>query len=226
MGIRPDAGHAAGSGRGRARPRHGRRRGARRGADAAVADVRHRGLAAERRTRPGAPGATRRRGPRDGRRRSPAVPRRVVRPGHVAAPGPPGLGGDPSRAGPRWARTSPSTSARPRPSSSSSSSSAPCPSSVTGRDPRHETAAAEKAGLAVTELRTARCRMEFFDIGAVVWILRKCVWWVPDFSVERYHDKLVELDARHPHGGSVRRALDPTPDRGPALTFLTCACGR
>ena len=38
--------------------------------------------------------------------------------------------------------------------------------------------------------------MELFDIGAVVWILRKCVWWVPDFSVERYHDKLVELDAR------------------------------
>ena len=55
--------------------------------------------------------------------------------------------------------------------------------------------AAEKAGLTVTDLRTARCRMEFFDIGAVVWILRKCVWWVPDFSVERYHDKLVELDA-------------------------------
>jgi hypothetical protein len=38
--------------------------------------------------------------------------------------------------------------------------------------------------------------MEFLDIGAVVWILRKCVWWVPDFSVEKHHDKLVELDSR------------------------------
>jgi hypothetical protein len=36
--------------------------------------------------------------------------------------------------------------------------------------------------------------MEFRDVGAVVWILRKCVWWVPDFSVERYVDKLMELD--------------------------------
>lgn len=36
--------------------------------------------------------------------------------------------------------------------------------------------------------------MEFYDIGAVVWILRKCVWSVPDFSVKRYHDKLLQLD--------------------------------
>jgi hypothetical protein len=36
--------------------------------------------------------------------------------------------------------------------------------------------------------------MEFFDIGAVVWILRKCVWWVPDFSVDKYRDTLLALD--------------------------------
>jgi len=70
----------------------------------------------------------------------------------------------------------------------------PLPENRQGRDPRREADAAEKAGLTVTDLKTARCRMEFF--GAVVWILRKCVWWVPDFSVERYHDKLVELDTR------------------------------
>ena len=46
-----------------------------------------------------------------------------------------------------------------------------------------EVAQAEQAGLTVTDLRTARCRMEFLDVGAVVWVLRKCVWWVPDFSV-------------------------------------------
>jgi len=72
----------------------------------------------------------------------------------------------------------------------------PLPKHGQDRHPRHEADAAEKAGLTVTDLRTARCRMEFYDIGAVVWILRKCVWWVPDFSVERYHDKLVELDTR------------------------------
>ena len=69
------------------------------------------------------------------------------------------------------------------------------------RDPYREIAAAERVGLTVTDLRTARCRMEFFDIGAVVWILRKCVWWVPDFSVERYQDKLAELDSIIRHEG-------------------------
>ncbi len=27
-------------------------------------------------------------------------------------------------------------------------------------------------------------------------ILRKCVWWVPDFSVPRYRGRLEELDAQ------------------------------
>lgn len=63
------------------------------------------------------------------------------------------------------------------------------------RDPAVESAAAEAAGLTVVSVRTARCRMEFHDIGAIVWILRKCVWWVPDFSVERSHSELLALDA-------------------------------
>ena len=71
----------------------------------------------------------------------------------------------------------------------------PLPENRAGRDPHREATAAEAAGLTITDLRTATCRMEFFDIGAVVWILRKCVWWVPDFSVERYHDRLLALDA-------------------------------
>lgn len=64
------------------------------------------------------------------------------------------------------------------------------------REPDVEVAAATAAGLTVTDLRTARCRMEFFDIGAVVYILRKCVWWVPDFTVARYGDQLRALDGR------------------------------
>ena len=62
------------------------------------------------------------------------------------------------------------------------------------RHPDEERAAAESAGLEVVDLRTARCRMEFFDIGAVVYILRKCVWWVPDFDVGRYEAVLHRID--------------------------------
>lgn len=70
----------------------------------------------------------------------------------------------------------------------------PIAAGVSARDPEREAADAAEAGLTLTDLKTARCRMEFFDIGAVVWILRKCVWWVPDFTVARYLDKLRELD--------------------------------
>lgn len=69
----------------------------------------------------------------------------------------------------------------------------PLPGNRWRRDPASEAADAEAAGLTVTDLRTCRCRMEFFDVGAVVWILRKCVWWVPDFSVRRYHGRLLEM---------------------------------
>jgi SAM-dependent methyltransferase len=72
----------------------------------------------------------------------------------------------------------------------------PLPNEPSRRDPDREAAAAEQAGLVVEDLRRARCRVEFYDIGAVVWILRKCVWWVPDFSVAKYDNKLRELDAR------------------------------
>ena len=55
--------------------------------------------------------------------------------------------------------------------------------------------ASRLAGLEVVDLRTARCRMEFSDVGAVVYILRKCVWWVPGFTVGRHRDALLRLDA-------------------------------
>ncbi len=64
------------------------------------------------------------------------------------------------------------------------------------RDPVGESAAARQAGLVVTDLSIARCRMEIFDVGAVVWLLRKCPWWVPDFSVEKYRRTLRELDSQ------------------------------
>ncbi len=52
------------------------------------------------------------------------------------------------------------------------------------------------AGLRVVDVRMERLRAEFFDIGAVVYFLRKVIWTVPDFSVARYRDRLAELHER------------------------------
>ncbi|MDI6104884.1 SAM-dependent methyltransferase [Actinoplanes sp. NEAU-A12] len=74
----------------------------------------------------------------------------------------------------------------------------PPPRERLAREPEREAADARAAGLTVVDLRTARCRMEFLDVGAVVWILRRCVWWVPDFSVGRYRhrQRLLDQDIR------------------------------
>jgi hypothetical protein len=77
------------------------------------------------------------------------------------------------------------------------------PKRALARDPHGEGVAARAAGLQIRKLRTARCRMEFLDIGAIVYILRKCVWWVPDFTVERYRDVLRQLDGHIREHGAV-----------------------
>ena len=43
---------------------------------------------------------------------------------------------------------------------------------------------------------------EFFDIGAVVYFLRKVIWTVPGFSSERYCDRLIALHERIRRDGS------------------------
>ncbi len=45
-------------------------------------------------------------------------------------------------------------------------------------------------------MRMERLRLEFFDIGAVVYFLRKVIWMVPDFTVDRYRDRLRDLHAQ------------------------------
>ena len=75
----------------------------------------------------------------------------------------------------------------------------PLPTHRHARDPEAEAAGARAAGLEVVQLRTARCRIELRDIGAVVYLLRKCPWWVPDFTVARYRETLDRLD------GELRR---------------------
>jgi SAM-dependent methyltransferase len=59
--------------------------------------------------------------------------------------------------------------------------------------PETQTTQAQAAGLRVTQMRMERLRAEFFDIGAVIYFLRKVIWTVPDFSVERYQDRLREM---------------------------------
>jgi len=62
-----------------------------------------------------------------------------------------------------------------------------------GRDPARARAAAEAAGLEVVDLREARLRTEFHDIGAVVYFLRKVIWMVPGFTVAEYRPRLLAL---------------------------------
>ncbi|MEE1927169.1 class I SAM-dependent methyltransferase [Streptomyces sp. TRM 70351] len=64
------------------------------------------------------------------------------------------------------------------------------------RHPDDARLAAEAAGLEVTDVRLETLRTEFFDVGAVVYFLRKVVWMVPDFTVGQYRDRLRQLHER------------------------------
>ncbi|OUC99771.1 class I SAM-dependent methyltransferase [Streptosporangium minutum] len=65
-----------------------------------------------------------------------------------------------------------------------------------GRDPERAGAAAEAAGLEVRDLRMESLRMTFHDIGAVIYYLRKVIWIVPGFTVDRYRTELKALHDR------------------------------
>jgi SAM-dependent methyltransferase len=54
-------------------------------------------------------------------------------------------------------------------------------------------AAAESAGLEVVRIDPCALRVEFFDVGAVVYFLRKVFWTVPDFTVDKYAERLCAL---------------------------------
>ncbi|PTL84262.1 class I SAM-dependent methyltransferase [Vitiosangium sp. GDMCC 1.1324] len=69
------------------------------------------------------------------------------------------------------------------------------------RHPDDARAAAEAAGLEVIDLRSESLRTEFFDIGAVIYFLRKVIWMVPGFTVDRYRTELKALHERIQTGG-------------------------
>ncbi|MCO8272358.1 class I SAM-dependent methyltransferase [Actinoplanes sp. TRM 88003] len=56
--------------------------------------------------------------------------------------------------------------------------------------PEQIAAAAEAAGLEVLQVRGERLRAEFYDIAAVAHFLRKVVWTVPGFTIEKYRTRL------------------------------------
>ncbi|MDJ0335061.1 methyltransferase domain-containing protein [Salinibacterium sp. G-O1] len=65
---------------------------------------------------------------------------------------------------------------------------------------------ARAAGLAVVDLRQESPRLEFFDVAAVVVFLRKVIWTVPDFSAEKYRDRLRAMHEHiAQHGSFVSR---------------------
>jgi SAM-dependent methyltransferase len=70
---------------------------------------------------------------------------------------------------------------------------------------------AQAAGLVVTRLDSQALRAEFFDVGAVVYFLRKVLWTVPDFSVERYRGRLAalhgQIEAAGPFTSHAQRYL-------------------
>ncbi|MEU2872153.1 class I SAM-dependent methyltransferase [Streptomyces olivoreticuli] len=70
------------------------------------------------------------------------------------------------------------------------------------RHPDEESAAAKAAGLEIVDVRTERLRMEFFDVGAVIYFLRKVIWTVPGFTVNQYRDRLRELHEKIEAEGS------------------------
>jgi len=51
----------------------------------------------------------------------------------------------------------------------------------------------EATGFRIIEQREAFPVTRFYDVGAIVYYLKAVSWEIPDFSVDRYFDKLVEI---------------------------------
>jgi SAM-dependent methyltransferase len=78
------------------------------------------------------------------------------------------------------------------------------------RDPDVEAAEARGAGLEVVRCRNERLHLEFFDIGAVVFFLRKVIWTVPDFTVDRYRERLRDLHDEIERDGAFHSTMSRT----------------
>ncbi|WP_416199125.1 MAG: Methyltransf-11 domain-containing protein [Sporanaerobacter sp.] len=51
----------------------------------------------------------------------------------------------------------------------------------------------EEVGLNIFEQREDLVKTRFYDIGAIVYYLKAIPWQVPDFTIEKYFDKLLKI---------------------------------
>ena len=72
----------------------------------------------------------------------------------------------------------------------------------TARNPWVAVCAARRAGLDVVELREQALRVEFFDVAAVVYFLKKVLWTVPGFTVAGYAESLARMHEHIEQHGS------------------------
>jgi len=77
----------------------------------------------------------------------------------------------------------------------------PQPASETQRVDR-AISSATSAGLQVIGVQEESLPVAFFDIAAVVYFLRKVIWTVPDFSTDKYRERLKQLHAQIEEDGS------------------------
>ncbi len=79
-----------------------------------------------------------------------------------------------------------------------------------GRHHEVEATRAEGVGLEVVQCRNERLRLAFFDVGAMVFFLRKVVWTVPDFTVDRYRRRLRDLHDQIERDGAFHSTMSRT----------------
>ncbi|MGB3335438.1 MAG: class I SAM-dependent methyltransferase [Mycobacterium sp.] len=70
---------------------------------------------------------------------------------------------------------------------------APPPARHAASDVAGQVAEAKAAGLQPADARMERLRVEFFDVGSVIYFLRKVIWIVPGFTADGYLDRLRAL---------------------------------
>jgi SAM-dependent methyltransferase len=79
-----------------------------------------------------------------------------------------------------------------------------------GRNHDVEADRARGAGLEIVQCRNERLRLAFFDVGAMVFFLRKVIWTVPDFTVDRYRTRLRDLHEQINRDGAFRSTMSRT----------------
>lgn len=75
-----------------------------------------------------------------------------------------------------------------------------------GWTPQRAVSQLQAAGLQVVNVREDFPALDFFDIGAVVYYLKVIAWQIADFSVERYHQKLLALHHHIQQSGALNVA--------------------